>query len=127
MPQFKNKFYVKLTVIILNLTKIRCYFYIFSLDDASVIFNICDTDLTDIYCYKEKITQNICIFFYITSTEHISSKINIYNISNHNILNQHTYFIHLFVEFMFENYIIFMLFVYLPINCVILILRNVKF
>jgi len=49
----------------LNLTEIRSYFYIFSLDDASMIFNICNIDLTDIYYYKEKIRQNIYTFLHI--------------------------------------------------------------
>ena len=57
-------------------------------------------DLTDIYCYKKEITQNICTFLhikYITScTEHFFNKINIYN-----ILNQYTHFIHLFLELIF--------------------------
>ena len=68
----------------LNLIEIRCYFYIFSLDDASVIFNICNIYLTDIYCYKEKITQNICIFSYIkyvTNCTYFFNKINIYNVN----------------------------------------------
>jgi len=64
------------TFIILNLIKIRCYFCIYSLGDASVIFNIAVYKFNK-YCYKEKIKQNIYIFLhikYVTSCTYFFSK-----------------------------------------------------
>jgi len=54
-------------------------------------------DLTDIYCYKEKITQNICLHIkYITSCrEHISSVKLTFIILY--IKSKHTFIIHLFL------------------------------
>jgi len=58
-------------------------------------------DLTEIYCYKEKKIQNIInvyLFIYkITSCTEPS----ISSIKLTLIINQHTHFIHLFLEFMF--------------------------